>query len=947
MLASAPQVSLKFSMRALSHGMLAPTSMELLGARATIVRTEAGQYRLALGPPSAAGGDMLGRFADVLLAPPDPTRSLGYLRRISIVGVRLDVKDRLLKIAWTAPKADMIFARDRAGIRVDAALELELGGSVARLSGSGTYRRTDGKTETELHFSGLRPASVAARFPQFAALAPVNLPLAGTLQATFDRDGALLSGGFDVNAGAGEVVAPELWSTPLDVSGAHVRGTLAHGPDRVEIEEGALSLGGGARLGLTGSAMRKNAATEINATVNLVDMPVDAFDRYWPKEVAAGARAWTVANLEHGNLTEGHVTASLKLGEADKEMTLETMSGGFRMAGTSVHYLRPLPPVAGGVATATFDATSMTITGGGARLGGLSVDETTVKFTHIERRIADASVEVVVRGPLREALELLDHPRFRYMQKLGIDPKGVEGTTATRLVVTFPTAVALKFSDIGIRAAANLRGVAVHKALLGRDLTDGDLVMKLDRDGMDVSGKARVAGVPSEIVWVENFDPKARIARRYKLTGTVDAQDRARLGVDTAPYATGPMAVDLALAQPSAGPSELQMRLGLDSASLALPELDWSKPAGTPGTATMLATLAGGRLSDIRQVTLEAGTLDAVGRATLGPDGGGIERAEIDRFHVGGTDLRAVVARRKAGGFDITLQGQSLDAAPLIRRAMNAGADAKTTPPLHITLRLDRLGLPAGRPLAGAVGALNYDGTRWTDARLDGAMPGGHRIALRYDPDGTGQRLTVASDDAGEALRLFGVYDNIQGGKLHLDARRGGAVDVPWRGMLRMEDFRLVQAPALARVLTVASLSGIGNLLSGKGISFARLMMPFSFKDGRLEIDKSRAAGSEIGITADGTLDFDHNTAKVNGTIVPAYSINSVLGKIPLLGILLTGEEGSGVFAATYQLDGRLDDPNVKVNPLAALAPGFLRDLVDGLTKGGTNEPMPMPRNMP
>ncbi len=62
---------------------------------------------------------------------------------------------------------------------------------------------------------------------------------------------------------------------------------------------------------------------------------------------------------------------------------------------------------------------------------------------------------------------------------------------------------------------------------------------------------------------------------------------------------------------------------------------------------------------------------------------------------------------------------------------------------------------------------------------------------------------------------------------------------------------------------------------------------------------------------------------------MPAYTINSVLGNIPLLGDILTGTKGSGVFAATYRVIGKKSDPGVRVNPLSALAPGFLRNLVE------------------
>ena len=82
-----------------------------------------------------------------------------------------------------------------------------------------------------------------------------------------------------------------------------------------------------------------------------------------------------------------------------------------------------------------------------------------------------------------------------------------------------------------------------------------------------------------------------------------------------------------------------------------------------------------------------------------------------------------------------------------------------------------------------------------------------------------------------------------------------------------------------------------------------------------------------IGLTAKGTIDLRQHRAGLEGTIVPAYFFNQLLGNIPLLGRLFSPETGGGVFAATYAVRGPLKDPAVTVNPLSALTPGVLRKL--------------------
>ena len=140
-------------------------------------------------------------------------------------------------------------------------------------------------------------------------------------------------------------------------------------------------------------------------------------------------------------------------------------------------------------------------------------------------------------------------------------------------------------------------------------------------------------------------------------------------------------------------------------------------------------------------------------------------------------------------------------------------------------------------------------------------------------------------------------------------------------------------APALARLLQVLSLTGIFSALNQTGLDFVTLDGEFRYFGGVLEVKDTRAFGSSIGITTAGSIFTGANVVRLDGTIVPAYTINQVLGKIPILGQILTGGKSEGVFAANYALSGSLENPEVSVNPLSALAPGFLRNLIGGNAK--------------
>jgi hypothetical protein len=116
-------------------------------------------------------------------------------------------------------------------------------------------------------------------------------------------------------------------------------------------------------------------------------------------------------------------------------------------------------------------------------------------------------------------------------------------------------------------------------------------------------------------------------------------------------------------------------------------------------------------------------------------------------------------------------------------------------------------------------------------------------------------------------------------------------------------------------------------LQGGNGVVFARLVAPFALTPEALTLRDARAFSASLGVTAKGRIGRERRTVEVEGTIVPAYVFNSLLGRVPLVGRLFSPESGGGLFAATYRVQGPLDDPSVTVNPLAALTPGFLRGL--------------------
>ena len=123
------------------------------------------------------------------------------------------------------------------------------------------------------------------------------------------------------------------------------------------------------------------------------------------------------------------------------------------------------------------------------------------------------------------------------------------------------------------------------------------------------------------------------------------------------------------------------------------------------------------------------------------------------------------------------------------------------------------------------------------------------------------------------------------------------------------------------RRVRVATITGVVDAVTGEGFLFGGAEGRFTKTRGNIELTRFRSAGPSVGMTAQGQIDLDRNLINVKGTLVPAYAINSVLGNIPLIGSIIQGGEGEGLFAATYAVTGNLDEPKIDVNEWSALAP--------------------------
>ena len=150
---------------------------------------------------------------------------------------------------------------------------------------------------------------------------------------------------------------------------------------------------------------------------------------------------------------------------------------------------------------------------------------------------------------------------------------------------------------------------------------------------------------------------------------------------------------------------------------------------------------------------------------------------------------------------------------------------------------------------------------------------------------------------------------------------------------LKIFDFKVQDVPVLAKLLTLASLQGIADILTGEGIRFNEFEMNYESNQSLTNINEMYAIGPAISILMEGYIDRNKLTS-LRGTLVPATTINKTISKIPLLGDILVGKKvGEGVFGVSFKIKGPPKDLKTSVNPIKTLTPRFITRTLEMLKK--------------
>ena len=977
---TAPRVALSFSLRALLRGIIAPSVIEVDRPQIFIFR----RYGLADEKDSEEiSRKKLEYYIDQAedfwehFNSEDNTYPESYINTIEITRADVEVLEVDFGKKWRFSDVNYSFDRGFGSLRTEINALMPFADNTSSLGMAVTYDYSDAAAELEFYFSDLIPADLLQLITPADASESfynVRVPLHGNINTVLNvgnfaayKDDILQNSekivdkiAFELNGEKGKIRFSDSEAEDYDISGLILNGEISGNLEQVKITDAKLNLGGQqASLGLEVKGLREYLRQasmkdlQIRLSAKIGRLPTNDLPRYWPRYFGTDAWEWCRESLFDGEIKNGDFAFDFGYDTKAKGIVFKGLSGTADIEGATLWYLNDMPKVTGINGRAVFSEHNIRIDFTKGKSDDVVLNRGYVDLYDLDKYDNFLKLELNAVGSISDILKLIDHKPLEYPSQMGLNPDSIKGSAVADLKLAFELRNNLEPEDVAVNVDAVLRDVVISDIIKDKKIEAKTLNLVLDNEQMNISGVAGIDGLPLSLVWNEKFDSPEYL-RRYQISFNFDETFKEKLGLQfaalSAPYIKGSIPARAIITVYPDDKTVVDAHGNLRDTVIDYAFLGLTKEAGINGEITAQLDIIGDKIKAVPAFSLSKPGFKVNGKIGLDNQG---RVSDVDitnikgpktharaKINIGYTPRENVKVIVSGSSYDLSDFFAAKDTVPQSSSAKTKSASSgsddnmwNSTPDTDINIAVDQLWTNAEVAVSNFAGTARIENKIGIkDMHIVGNFKSNQRksktkpyIKLDYNQRPNQEYLlNIDSNDAGSALKFLHLYDYVRGGQLNISARRNA--DKSFVGHIKARDFNLVKTNIFAKLLTLASFTGIVDMLSGDGIVFTHFDAPFTYKNSELNLQNAKAFGSVIGISGSGRYNSDSGNINFRGMIAPAYGLNSFLGKIPLVGTLLSGRDGT-IFAVNYQIGGTAEKPEISINPLSALSPNSVKDL--------------------
>lgn len=866
--------------------------------------------------------------------------SFRRLRKIVIRDAELRVRNSKQLVFFDARGLNVELLRNKKGeIKVNNRAAIYYKNYTSNINTKFSFSPTQPTIDGTVEFSELMPDILAGLFSDDVDMKSFAVPISGKVSLSFDKQGTAQYIGADIYGEKGSIVSNRLVAT-LPITSLRFKGFLRDNLHELRLESLAINMDG-IQLAVSGTAkffdnkIEPDSSPEISAEILLKNLPSDKVNNLWPLSLSPMTREWVTGNISGGKIPEAKLTVNIKKGDLKQPvLPKEAIDANINVENLNIIYLPDHPPTTHVKGKIHIDGLGLAadiesadylektkLSNGRVLIEDLNADNPYIK------------VDLHADAPAKDMVHFLGLPRLKHAGHLGLREAEVQGTVKGEAKVGFNF-----FAPKGTKAEdaivydvkANVMGISQNGFLNKFDVVGASGTVSVDNNGVEFSGNGEINGATVSKGNVKYlFSPEKGIDTFIDVNANSAIEHLKRFGYPEFPFMkSGNIGIN-AKVKLGNKIEQNEATLNLSDTEINFSDIGLKKPKGELASLDIV-TEKNDETLKINSFTLSGKKVSAKGSAALVDNFSTISNIQLSEASFDDNNISNVNYEKNADGIQLDITGNSVDLTSYME-GNDKGFSFMNFPAVKLKANIGKLIFGKGRILSNFKGEILCDKIICSNVNFNGTTDSKKSFAIKISKNAKKQReLSVYSEDAGTFLHSIGVLDGMNGGTLTLNGNyKESSEGSTLTGKIDITEHTIKDAPLLGKVLSLASLTGFIDALSGNGIRFKELTIPFTLHNDVLTLEKGKTFGSAIGITVDGTITFPNKILDLQGTVVPSYTLNNVLGNVPILGDMLVGGEGQGVFAARYNIKGLEKDAKVSVNPLSILTPGFLRGLFD------------------
>ena len=765
----------------------------------------------------------------------------------------------------------------------------------------------------------------------------MNLVLNGSFSAILSMNEKELTGivkqlDFSAElARKGTLYLPEPIDTTYQVESLVMSGSFLPGLKGFEIVDAVVNLGEPTafvnfRLENLDTFLNTGDLSVLNAVLStqVRDLSLDELPSLWPSKLGTPAYDWVKANMHRGNISDSYFTFYFK------GTDIVDLKGILSLSGATINYVDGLPPVEEAAGTVSFFMDKILIEATQGHVKNIDVAKVNVSFLDLDKDEIQTLITFSCKGPLNEALDILETEPLALTNFLGLDTKKMKGIALPEVSLSFPIGKGdFDPQKIKVQVSADLKDVSGPVPFVNLLLEKGNVSLFVDNEGISARGNVSLDNHPFDVEWKHSFNGNVKKQGEGSLTGQLSEEILKPYYSDVGKVMKGPVAVRASVVFENLEKQQITLHADLTNAELNLFPISYMKKALSPASFSMKMNT--GKSFEITSLNFEAPSekVHIEGKADFNNQ----ILLDFKRIETPENDTSLFLQKNK-NNLKVSAIGKRMNVVKWLYPKKETEENEKTEKSeekaktekgknnldkfnFDIRVDLDELYLSEKEPLKDIhlkIAKQNGVYTKW-----EGSVTAAEPLILSI---GKKKELLLATKDFGSFLSRTGVSDRIKGGQLRAKmTQEKGALE----GKIEMKEYALSDASFFMQAATIL---GILDAFGGNKIAFKKATIPFRIENNfDIKITEGVAYGTALGITFQG--DFSDSEITMTGSVIPAYAINSLPGKIPLVGRLFAADKGGGLIGLSFDVKGPLNDLKVDFNPSSLLTPGIIRNIFD------------------